>query len=150
MPFTETQLRLGRLKAEAHLIAAKYGVNVNYDRTDGTWLHVARLPIPQGWNHPTVDILIDIAHGSPSYPQAAPDWFWTNRDLMTSDGRSINHFFSNAQQDRKYWDKGFGHFCIHLQNWRPVQGPGFERGDNLLTYLGVIMQVFHDRKKLTR
>src|SRR5205807_4241549 len=83
MQYSETQRRLSRLKAEAHLIGSKYSVNVNYDRTDGTWFHIVRMPIPVGWNRPTADILIDVPYGTPGYPQVAPEWFWTNRDLAT-------------------------------------------------------------------
>ena len=125
-------------------------MNVNYDRLDGTWLHVARLPIPPGWNRPTADILIDIPHGSPGYPNIAPMWFWTNCDLATSDGRAINHFFKIGQQgvDQEHWSQGYGHFCIHLNSWQPFNGPSIELGDNLLKYLQIILQVFYDRKRL--
>lgn len=147
MQFTEKQRRLGRLRAEAHLVANRYGVNVRYDKEDGTWFHIARLPIPAGWNHTTADILIDIPHGTPGYPQVAPQWFWTNRDLMSSDGRPIGHFFKLGQQsvDQKHWERGFGHFCIYMNNWQASGDTAIESGDNLLSYLHIILQVFHDK-----
>ena len=147
MQFTDKQRRLGRLKAEAYMIAQRYGVNVRYDREDGTWLHVERLPLPTGWNRPTADILIDIPHGTPGYPQIAPEWFWTNRDLMLQNGRLISHFFNLGSQgvDEEHWRKGFGHFCVHLNSWRPSAGLALERGDTLLSYLHIILQVFQDR-----
>src|SRR5437763_1245445 len=86
-------MRLARLKAEAPFVVNKFKVNVNYDKTGATWFHVERLPLPPGWNRSFADVLIDIPQGTPGYPQVGPDWFWTNRDLATNDGRSISSFF---------------------------------------------------------
>lgn len=148
MQFSDKQRRLNRLNAEASLIAQRYGVNVRYDREDGTWLHVERLPIPPGWNKATADILIDIPHGIPGYPQVAPEWFWTNRDLATQSGRPVGHFFKLGNQgvDEEHWRKGFGHFCIHLMGWRPAASFALEQGDTMLSYLRVILQVFQERR----
>ncbi len=132
------------------MIAQRYQVNVRYDREDGSWLHVEQLSIPAGWNRSTADILIDIPHGSPGYPQIAPEWFWTNRDLATQSGHAISHFFKLGSQgvDEEHWRKGFGHFCIHLISWHPFSGPTFERGDTLVAYLHVIQQVFQEQRRI--
>lgn len=130
------------------MIANRYGVNVRYDREDGTWLYIERLPIPAGWNKATADILIDIPSGTPGYPQTAPQWFWTNRDLTTQSGQEIGHFFKkvgNQGVDEEHWRKGFGHFCIHLNSWHASTGSALEQGDTLLSYLHVILHVFQDK-----
>lgn len=148
----ETQKRCQRLQAEAQLVENALHVSVSYDKTDGTWFHVAALPIPPGWNYPAVDILIDIPHTTPGYPSLKPAWFWVNRSLKTSDSRSIGHFFKqgDASVDDYHWKKGYGKFCIHVNVWKPLSGAQMARGDNLLTYLRIIKQVFHDRKILEK
>ncbi len=152
MQFSPTQMRIARLRAEASYVINAFRVNVNYDTQQGKWFHIERLPLPSGWNNPTADILIDIPYGDPGYPQVAPEWFWTNWNLATKNGRSISHFFKIGQQgvDQQHWDKGWGHFCLHLESWRPRTGVEFDRGDYLVTYLQVIMQVFHDQKTLAQ
>jgi len=153
VPFSPTQMRVARLKAEARRVSYKFGVNVNYDNEDGTWFHVERLTLPPGWNRPFADILIDVPHGTPGYPQVAPQWFLTNSDLATSDGRPISRFFKLGQHENvnaEDWEKGWGSFCMYLKSWKPLTGAAFDQGDTLVTYLQIIMQVFHDQKSLVQ
>ncbi|MFF7637045.1 E2/UBC family protein [Kitasatospora sp. NPDC008050] len=142
--------RRSRLQAEVQLIAQHYR-EVNFDTKDASWLHVGRFPVPRGWNRPHVEILIDVPHGNPGYPSVAPQWFWTDRDLRTSDGRSIQHFFTSADYslaDQSYLDKGWGHFCIHVTSWHSSNGLRLREGHTLLSYLDLIAAVFRDRKRL--
>ena len=44
----ERQRRLSRLETEALVLARQYRV-VNYDRQDGTWLHIKHFPVGPGW-----------------------------------------------------------------------------------------------------
>jgi uncharacterized protein Usg len=150
MQYSETTRRLSRLRAEAHLVSGKFDLNVHYDRVEGSWFHIERFPLPVGWNRSTADILIDIPHGSPGYPNVAPQWFWTNWDLATSDGQPIGHFFKIGQHkvDQIYWSKGYGHFCVYVREWRPFNSPSLELGDNLLKYLQIVVKVFHERQKI--
>jgi hypothetical protein len=152
MQSLETKRRCDRLQAEALLVKQNFHVNVNFDKLDGTWFHVQALRIPRGWNYSAVDILLDIPHGTPGYPQIPPEWFWVNRDLRTSDGRTIGHFFELGEVtvDEVNWNNGFGHFCLHLKVWRPNSGIDFARGDNLLTYLHAVMRVFYSREQLAK
>lgn len=145
----ESQRRLSRLQIEALHLARKYGA-VNYDRQDGTWLHIDHFPVGPGWNKSFVELLLDIPHGTPGYPQVAPSWFWTDRDLMTSEGRPIQHFFisGSSHADAQHLEKGWGHFCVHVKRWRPSSGHAITRGDSLLTYIELIRKVFHDRQRL--
>lgn len=143
----ETQKRLNRLNTEAIYLGRKYGV-VNYDRTDGTWLHIAKFPLGPGWNKSFVELLLDVPHASPGYPQIAPTWFWTDRDLATKDGRSIKHFFisGSSHADNIHLDKGWGHYCVHVRSWHPSSGFAITQGDSFLTYVELIRVVLHDKR----
>jgi hypothetical protein len=146
----ELQRRLSRLQAEALLLGRKYRT-INYDRQDGTcWLHIAHFPVGPGWNKSIVELLLDIPHGTPGYPQVAPSWFWTDRDLMTNEGQPIKHFFvsGTSHADAQHLEKGWGHFCVHVKSWRPSPGYAITHGDSLLTYVELIRKVFHDRQRL--
>lgn len=149
MTDVELQRRLSRLQNEAFYLARKYGA-VSYDRQDGTWLHIKRFPIGPGWSLSAIELLLDVPHGTPGYPQVAPAWFWTDRDLRTSGGRPIHHFFTAGSTvvDNQHLEKGWGHFCIHVKSWRPSPWNAIERGDSLLTYTELIRKVFYDRCRL--
>ncbi|MFF8866031.1 E2/UBC family protein [Streptomyces sp. NPDC015139] len=141
--------RVSRLQYEAYFLARKYG-EVQVDRQDGTWVHIKTFAIPAGWNKRSVQILIDIPHGTPGYPQVAPQWFWTDHDLRTVEGLPISHFFTEESSfsEARYVSKGWGHFCIHLMKWHP--STDMKRGHSLVSYLDLISMVFRDRKSLTR
>jgi hypothetical protein len=143
-------LRKSRLRAELHLLAARYGT-VSMDQQDGAWVLVQHFPLPPGWSRGRIAILIDIPHGNPGYPHVAPDYFWTWRDLRTDDNRSISHFFTQASSvDRTYHDRGWGHFSVHVLpgGWRAAGGSRLQDGSTLLSYLDLIACVFRDRKTL--
>ncbi|MBF6446607.1 hypothetical protein IU429_02895 [Nocardia elegans] len=144
----ETERRISRLKSEAVLIGMRFG-EASYDQKDGAWLHVPHFGMPQGWNTDTVGILIDVPWGTPGYPVVAPQWFWTNRDLATNDGTSIDHFFT-GDRDPAYQSQGWGHFCVHLNDWKPANGLSLRSGHSLLTYLNLIWTIFHDHGTLSR
>lgn len=148
--FSPTGLRRSRLLTESQYIARRYG-RVVFDRQDASWFLVEDFPISSGWNKTHVQILIDIPLGNPGYPSVAPQWFWTDRDLRTSDGRSVGHFFTSAgtsYADQEYLNKNWGHFCIHVRRWQPSRGANLLNGHSLLTYLDLIAMVFRDRRTL--
>jgi Prokaryotic E2 family E len=143
-------LRKSRLRAELQLIAARYG-EVESDQQDGAWVYVPEFPLPPGWSQDVVDVLIDIPYGNPGYPRVPPEWFWIDKALTASDGRPINHFFtqdSSSYTDRQYLEKGWGHFCVHVTAWRPAGGLRLTEGHTLLSYLDLIATIFRDRKTL--
>jgi hypothetical protein len=121
---------------------------------DGAWVHVPRFPVPHGWNKRTVEILIEIPYGNPGYPALPPDWFWTDRNLRTSDGRGIGHFLTqdsyNNSGDRIFLERGWGHFCVHMSRWQPASGLRLREGHTLLSYLELIEAIFRDYRTLTR
>lgn len=146
-----TQARIERLRVESVIVARRYGP-VRFDQSAGTWFMVDQFPIAQGWNQPYVAILLDIPSGTPGYPQVPLDFFWTDRDLATDDGRNIGHFFTavSGYNDHIHLDKGWGHFCIHAQSWHPAPNSDPKRGDGILTYLELVHTVFRDRKTLAQ
>jgi hypothetical protein len=144
------------LEAEVLYLARRFGP-VRYDDQDATWLLIETFPIPTGWNKRQVSILVDVPAGTPGYPQLAPQWFWTDRDLRTSLGQPIAHFFAGAGTgggtNQEHWQRGWGHFCLHVRSWHPVLATAqrdLRAGDSLLTYLELIAMVFHDRRTLAR
>lgn len=144
------QRRLRRIEAEVQqLLLPSYGA-VHYDRLDGTWLHIEGFPIGPGWSKAHVEILLDIPAGTPGYPQVPLRWFWTDRDLRTQDGRSIRHFFTSSDYtDDEHAAKGWGHFCVYANNWKPAPDHALMHGDSLLTYLELIRVIFsYDRQYL--
>ncbi len=145
-----TKARIERLRAESIVVARRFGP-VRFDQSDGTWFLIDQFPIARGWNQNQVAILLDIPSGTPGYPHIQLDLFWTDRELTTDDGQKIGHFFDEAspyQGSQEYYNKGWGHFCIHLQSWHPSPENDVTHGDSILTYLEVINSVFRDRKKL--
>jgi hypothetical protein len=151
MPFSEIELRKSRLKTEALSIGQRYGGDIRWDQNAATWFYIGRFPIGPGWNKTHVAILLDIPSGTPGYPQVAPQWFWTDRDLATQSDRPIGHFFveGTSYADRQHLDMGWGHFCIHVRSWHPSRAGNILAGDSLLTYLELISLVFRDQKTLT-
>lgn len=143
----ETQRRVSRLQAEAIQIGMRYG-EVSFDRSDGTWLHVPHFTMPPGWNCRVVGILIDVPAGTPGYPMVQPQWFWTNQDLATGDGTQIGHFFT-GDDNQTYQAQGWGHFCVHLDDWKPAGGLNLRSGHSLMTYLNLIWTIFHDHGTLS-
>jgi hypothetical protein len=146
----DTRKRISRLRKEAFELARRYG-NVRFDEIDGSWLFVEGFKLPRGWNKDQVNILIDVPWGSPGYPSVAPQWFWTDNDLKTSEGSSIGHFFTaggSGHTRADYVELGWGHFCIHMNEWRPAGGIAVLDGHSLITYLDLIRAVFNDRRRL--
>jgi hypothetical protein len=145
----ETRRRLSRLKTEALMLSRRFS-DARFDTESGTWFYVERFPIAAGWNKSHIEILIDIPHGTPGYPSVPPEWFWTDHDLRTNEGQSLNHFFTRGPStDREHLDHGWGHFCVHLIGWRPAGGADMLRGHSLLTYLDLIATIFRDRRTLS-
>lgn len=132
------------------MLGRKYG-EVKYDKMDGAWLFIPTFDLPSGWNKSQVGVLIDIPWSTPGYPSVAPQWFWTDEDLETADGQSIGHFFTSGTHGgaQEYRDQGWGHFCVHLNEWRPASGANWLSGHSLITYLDLIRAIFHDRQTLS-
>ena len=140
------QRRLGRLEAEVLHLFPIYGA-VGYDDIGASWVYIERFPIGSNWNRSEVQILVDIPNGNPDYPSVPPKWFWTFKDLKTRNGKSLDHFFidGSSNADPQYLKKGWGHFCIYVNNWKPTPANDLARGHSLVSYLEMISFVFHSQ-----
>jgi hypothetical protein len=147
-PDWELCQRLSRLTAEAAFLERNrnYG-KVEYDDKGATWFSVASLPIGREWSVSTVSILINIPSGTPGYPHLPPSWFWTDKDLKTSDGRDLAHFFP-ADGKSEYADKGWGHFCLKMKTWQPRTDIFFAQGHSLISFLEALEVAFHERPRV--
>jgi len=144
----DTRRRINRLNQERIYIYRKYPtVETAIDKTDGQWIHITHFPIAHGWDRPEVELLIDIP--APGYPDIPPQWFWTDRNITTLDGRNISQFFDHFfHNNEKYASLGWGHFCVHIRgsgSWRPASN--VIGGHSLLSYLNLISLVFRDQKR---
>ena len=145
----DTRQRKNRLAAEAAFLERNrnYG-QPDYDDKLATWLFVPSLPIGNGWNVSTVSILINVPYeGAKGYPHLPPSWFWTDKDLTTSDGRALAHFFP-ADGNSEYAHKGWGHFCLKLKTWNPRIDIFFAQGDSLISFLEALEVAFHERPRV--
>ena len=133
---SRTQAR--RVYREALLLARQFPT-VDYDDEDGRWLHIPHFPLPGGWDRPETALLLDLPRG---YPHLPPDGFYIDRYLRTRHGRQIDHYFEARGSHNPYADKGWGWFCIHLNQaaWRPTAD--LVSGDNLLKLAALIRAIF--------
>ncbi|WP_143549034.1 E2/UBC family protein [Rhodococcus sp. ACS1] len=153
----ETRIRVSRLRAESIALSKLYG-EVSFDRDDASWLYVPHFPLPSGWNKREVAILVDIPWRAPdTYPSTTPQWFWTDNNLRTHDGRPLGHFFHhphtasghNESEERERLARGWGHFCIYMESWTPALGAAdWQRGTSLITYLNMIKATFNNRNAI--
>jgi hypothetical protein len=81
-------------------------------------------PIPPSMNKDKSDVLLRIPLG---YPNARPDMFWTDEDLLLKDGRVPR----SADSIEEILDRRWRRFSWHLQAWNPGR-------DNIRTYLEFI------------
>jgi hypothetical protein len=129
--------RVQRVHQEALLLARQFGV-VDYDDEDGRWVHIPRFPLPTGWDRPTTDLLLVLPSG---YPHVPPDGFYIDRFIRTSSGQRVDHYFEERGTYNPYAEKGWGWFCIHLEqgSWCPTGD--VLRGDNLLKLTALIRAI---------
>ena len=129
--------RLRRVYQEVLLLAEQYGV-IDYDDEDGDWVHIPYFALPAGWDRQTTGLLIKLPRG---YPHVPPDGFHIDRYLRTQDGRRVEHYFEEQGGYNPYADRGWGWFCIHLNQgrWRPTSDVG--QGDNLLRLTALIRAI---------
>ncbi len=134
------------LHNEVYFIRQRYGGDVYIDETGARWLFMSFFPLPPGWNKGRVSLLLDIPYERVSYPITPPQWFWVDKDLTHKDGTSVAHLYTydNTERGQRLIEKNWGHFCLHITSWYP-NTQHILRGDNLLTYLSVLSEVFKKR-----
>jgi hypothetical protein len=135
-----THPRVDRVYQEAFLLAQHYGI-VDYDDEDGRWVHIPCFRLPAGWDRATTGLLLVLPS---SYPHVPPDGFYMDRFLRTRNGHRVEHYFERQGQYNPYADKGWGWFCIHLNQsaWKPASD--VVRGDNLLTLANLVRAILSE------
>jgi hypothetical protein len=78
-------------------------------------------PLPEGYNKQTTKMLLRLAA---AYPNANPDMFWTEVDVLRADGTPP----WKADVIEKYLERAWRRFSWHPQGWNPGTG-------NLAMYL---------------
>jgi hypothetical protein len=112
---TETLLR-----EVEELRSAGYKVDIN--ESDGVVnLIIGDYPLPSTYNKRQTVLLLRVPI---SYPNGNPDMFWTDHDLMCSNGKIP----TKADQIETYLGKQWRRFSWHPQGWNPGTG-------NLCMYL---------------
>jgi hypothetical protein len=100
----------------------KEGLDIDLVERDGLVNLVLRsCAIPPSMNKDKSDILLRIPMG---YPNARPDMFWTDEDLLLKDGRVPR----SADSIEEIIDRRWRRFSWHPQAWNPGR-------DNIRTYL---------------
>lgn len=120
-----------RILAEIFLLKKVYE-EVDYDSEDLRWVHIPCYDLPQGFNEPTGELLVELPK---NYPFSPPKNFFLHRDIKTFEGYSIDHYYSNATMS-KYYEKGWAWFCIHILQWKTADD--IMQSDNLLTCIDLV------------
>jgi hypothetical protein len=129
--------RMQRVYQEVLLLAQQFGV-VDYDNEDGRWIHIPDFELPVGWDQQKTGLLLVLPSG---YPHVPPNGFYIDRFLRTCDGHRVSHYFEEQGDYNPYADRGWGWFCIHLDQgaWRPTSD--VLCGDNLLKLAALIRAI---------
>lgn len=132
--------RVMRIRNEAVIAAATYTAwkRASMDDKDGSWVIFWDFVLPPGhYSQSVCNILLQLP---PSYPFAAPDFFWTDPGLRTADGRMPQHYFEELEQYEREAKNGWATCSLHLRTWRPHFDPA--RGHNLSTLCRLIDEAF--------
>jgi hypothetical protein len=130
--------RVRRIRTEAAVAAAAYtdARKVDMDPA-GSWVVLRGFRLPPGYNRSTCSILLRLP---PSYPRAAPDFFWADMGLRTWDGRIPQHYLEHWQRFAADAKNGWATCSLHIKSWRAHFDPA--KGHNLSTVCQLIEQAF--------
>ena len=90
------------------------------------WFRVRELPLPQGWNRESTDVLVLVSLG---YPATAPDNFFVTPGLRTARGAPPDNYWENQSVLGETWAQ----FSFHADGWAPTDDPA--TGDSLLVFM---------------
>ena len=116
-----------RVRRELELVELQFGeleLDPNLD-----WFIVKHLPLPDGWNKTSTQVLILLPGG---YPTTPPDNFCTDCGLRLSDGKEP----ANASSQQQVAGQAWLQFSYHVEaaEWKPDPDVP-ENGHNLVTFL---------------
>jgi hypothetical protein len=94
-------------------------------------LIIDSFPTSPHFNRPTTALLIRVPR---SYPDAGPDMFWTDVELLLSDSTMPK----NGESVESYCGKQWRRFSWHHNGWNPAL-------NNLVTYITFIRRRFDEK-----
>jgi hypothetical protein len=121
------------LQVQFNILQAEYPMAELKPLPDGSHLIVIPdIKLPPAWSKKSVKVKFIAPVG---YPFGRPDCFWTDHDLLLSNGNPPQ---STGPNEIPNANDGTPHlwFSWHLSAWNP-------NSDNLLTYLNVIKSRFN-------
>ncbi|MEI9475060.1 MAG: E2/UBC family protein [Deltaproteobacteria bacterium] len=119
------------IRAEAYLLTRRFR-QVEFDPDDYLWVHIRDFDLPPGFNKRQSGLLIEL---DATYPFTAPKNCFIDRDIRTSSGESIDHYFPESSQN-KFFSKGWAWLSLHIDNWKP--NANIIGGDNLLRFCDIL------------
>jgi len=119
------------MRAEAYLLMKRFG-RVEFDVEHFWWFWVHRFPLPPGFNKEESGLLVEL---DVTYPFTAPKNCYLNRNIRSSTGDPIDHYFSGSYHN-KFFSKGWAWLSLHIDGWKP--DANIVRGDNLLRYCDLV------------
>jgi len=127
--------RKRRINSEIrHQLIPVYG-EVDWDWEDYLWVMIKRFPLPEGWNVPYCELLIEIP---PGYPQVPPSRFYLPKRLRDRYNRMAGHYFEEPRLN-PYSEKGWAWLCLHPRGWDPSK-------DTILTICEMIGAYLAERE----
>ena len=104
-----------------------YG-SVNWDFEDYRWVHILNFPLPEGWNAPFCDLLLELPS---AYPEVPPSKFYLPKGLRDRYHRMTGHYFERGGDLNPYSHKNWAYLCLHMKSWNSYK-------DTMLTMCQVI------------
>jgi hypothetical protein len=101
-----------RLTKELNELQQSYSIEVVED-SDSVNFVFKDFSLGEGYNMPSSDLLLRIPR---TYPDAGPDMFWTNEQLVLADGRVPQA----AEAFETHLNKRWRRFSWHRAAWNPV------------------------------
>lgn len=122
---------LDRRKKEIELLRDRYGDLEVEPQLE--WILFKEFKLPSGWNCQQSEVLIFIPAG---YPVTPPDNFLVPTGLRLESGGMPQ----NYSEGQAHFSRQWGIFSVHIQkeSWAPK--PDLLSGDNLMTYMMVVVE----------
>ena len=128
------------IRAEAYLLTRRFH-QVEFDPDDYLWFVIHDFDFPPGFNKKQSRLLIEL---DSTYPFTPPKGAYLDRNVRTSAGEAIAHYFPGSDQN-KFFSKGWAWLCVHVEGWRP--NANIVKGDNLLKFCDIVYVTLEDLGK---
>ena len=122
---------LERRQQEIKLLREKYGELEVGSQLE--WIVFKEIRLPEGWNRDATEVLVFVP---PGYPVTPPDNFYVPTGFRLASNAMPQSYSDSKQHLGRQW----GTFSVHIQkeSWSPK--PDILNGDNLMTYMLVVVE----------